>query len=71
MSKNPPDSGIDLHITQLFSEEMVETTWPRIHPLGHPSLTEWLNPAAEKGAQEIHTHQPSSQELLNDLTQGL
>jgi hypothetical protein len=32
---------------------------------------EWLNVVADKGLQEVRTHQPSSQQLLNDVTQGL
>jgi hypothetical protein len=42
--------SVDLCITQLLEEGTVETTWPRIHPIGHHPLVERLNLAAEKGS---------------------
>jgi hypothetical protein len=71
MSKDPSDPRFDLSITQLFGEGMVGTTWPQIDPYGYLSLTKWLNPVTEEGPQEVCARQPSSQQLLNDLTQGL
>jgi hypothetical protein len=71
MSKNPSDPSVDLCIAQLCKEGMIGTTWPQIHPHSHFSLMEWLNVAADKGPQEVHTRQPSSQQLLDDITQGL
>jgi hypothetical protein len=56
MRKDPADLGVDLHITQLLGEGAVGTTWPRIHPHGHPPLTEQLNSTAEKGPQKVCTH---------------
>jgi hypothetical protein len=50
---------------------MVRTTWPRIHPHGQSSLTEQLDPMAEKSSKEGRARQRSSQQLLDDLTQGL
>jgi hypothetical protein len=32
---------------------------------------EWLKSAARKGLQKVHARQPTAQQLLNDLTQGL
>jgi hypothetical protein len=52
------DLGADLRITQLLREGTVGAIWPQIYPHGDHPLTGWLNPAAEKGPQEIHTHQP-------------
>jgi hypothetical protein len=72
MSKDPSDSGVDLRIAQLYREEgTVGTTWPQIHLYGHSSLTEWLDPRGKKGLKEGHAHQPSSQQLLDNLTQEL
>jgi hypothetical protein len=71
MIMDPSDPSVDLHISQLFREGTVRTTWPQAHPHGHLSLAERLIPAAEKGPQEVHAHQPSTQQPLNDLTQGL
>jgi hypothetical protein len=71
MSKNPLDPGVDLHIAQLFGEGMIRTTWPRIHPHRHFSLMEWLNGVIDKGPHEVHAHQPSSQQPLDNITQGL
>jgi hypothetical protein len=52
------DLGVDLHLTQLFGERAIETTWPLAQPhLGDP-LVEWLNPATEKCPQEVHARQP-------------
>jgi hypothetical protein len=71
MSKDPSNPGVDLCITQFCGEGTVRTTWPQIYPHDHSSLTEWLNLVAEKGLKEGHARQPSSQHLLDDLTQGL
>jgi hypothetical protein len=71
MSKNPSDPGVDVHIAQLYREGTVRTTWPRIPPYGHSSLTERLDPMVEKGPKESHACQHPSQQLLNDITQGL
>jgi hypothetical protein len=71
MSKDPSDPSVDLRITQLYGEGAVETTWPQIHPHGHFSLTERLDPTAEKSSKEGCARQLSSQQLLDDLTQGL
>jgi hypothetical protein len=70
MSKDPSDLGVDLRIAQLCGEGMVGTTWPRIYPHGHSSLTEQLHPMSEKSQKEGHAHQPSLQQLLDDLMQG-
>jgi hypothetical protein len=51
MSKDPVDTGVDLHIVQLLRVGTVGTTWPCIHPHGHLPLVERLNPVAEKGPQ--------------------
>jgi hypothetical protein len=67
MSKDPSDPGVDLRIAQLYGEGMVGTAWPWIHPYGHSSLTKRLVPVAEKGLKEGYSHQPSSQQLLDDL----
>jgi hypothetical protein len=56
MSKDPSDSSVDLHIFQLYGEGTVGTTWPWIHPHGHSSLMELLDPTAKKGPKEGHTH---------------
>jgi hypothetical protein len=50
MSKDPTNLGVDLHIAQLLGEG---TTWHRIRPHGHLSLTERMNLVAEKGPQEV------------------
>jgi hypothetical protein len=68
MSKDPPDSGVDLRIVQLYVEWMIEITWPRIHPHSYLSLVEWLDAAADKGPQEAHAHQPTLYQSLDDLT---
>jgi hypothetical protein len=71
MSKNPSDLRVDIRIGQINREGTIGTTWPQIHPHGHFSLMEQLNPTTEKGPQEVRVRQPSSQQLLNDLTQVL
>jgi hypothetical protein len=53
MSKDPVDLGVDLCIAQLLEEGMVRTIWPWIHLHGSCPVTEWLNPAAEKGPQKV------------------
>jgi hypothetical protein len=70
-SKNPSYLGVDLRIAQLRGEGAVGTTWPRMHLHGHFSLTKRLDPTAEKGPQNLHTHQSSLQQSQNDLPQGL
>jgi hypothetical protein len=49
MIKDPSDPGVDLHVTQLYGEGTIRTTWPWIHSYGHSLLTEQLDPIAEKG----------------------
>jgi hypothetical protein len=71
MSKDPSDLSVDLCITQHCGEGKVGKTYPRIHPHGHSSLTKRLDLAAEKALKEGRALQPSSQQLLEDLKQGL
>jgi hypothetical protein len=65
------DLGVDLRIAQLLRERTIGTTWPRIHQHSHDPPAELLNTATKKGPQKVHACQPSAQQLLNDLTQGL
>jgi hypothetical protein len=67
-SKSPQDSGVHLCIIQLCGEGTIETTWPRIHPHSLLSLAEWSNTVADKGLQQVHARQPSSLQLLDDIT---
>jgi hypothetical protein len=71
MSKDPLDLDVDLRIVQLGREGMIRTTWPQKYPYSYLSLVEWLDAAADKGPQEVHAHQPTLYQSLNDLTQGL
>jgi hypothetical protein len=71
MSRNPPNLGVDLRIIQLYGEGTNGTTWPWIHPHSHFSLMESLNVVADKGPKEIRSHQPSLQQPLDNLMQGL
>jgi hypothetical protein len=68
MNKDPWNQGVDLCITQLYREGKIGTTWPWVHPHDHLSLMERLDAAVKKGLKEVHTHQLSSQQLLDDLT---
>jgi hypothetical protein len=71
MSEDPSDLGVDLYNAQLYGEGMVGTTWLRLHPYGHSLLTKRFDLAAKKGQKEGRARQPSSQQLLDDLTYGL
>jgi hypothetical protein len=50
---------------------MMGTTWPWIHPHSYVSLVEWFDLAADKAPQEVCAYQPTSYQLLDDLTLGL
>jgi hypothetical protein len=71
MSEDPSDKGVVLCIIQLCVEGMLVTTLPRIHPHSYLSLVEWLDAVADKGLEELHAHQPTSYQPLDDLMQGL
>jgi hypothetical protein len=60
MSKDPSDLSVDLYIAQLHGEETVGTAWPQINPHGHFSM-------AEEALKEVRAHQPSLQQLLDNL----
>jgi hypothetical protein len=53
MSKDPVDTGIDLHIAQLLREGKVGTNGPRIHTHGRHPLAERLNLVVEKGPHPL------------------
>jgi hypothetical protein len=53
-SKNPSYPGVDLHIAQLHREGVVGTTQPQMHPCDHFSLMKRLDPAVEKGLQDLY-----------------
>jgi hypothetical protein len=36
-----------------------------------PPPSEWLNAVADKGPKEVRTHQPISEQSLDDITQRL
>jgi hypothetical protein len=50
MSKDPPNSGVDICIIQLYREGMIETTWYQIHPQSYLALVKWLDAVADKGS---------------------
>jgi hypothetical protein len=46
-------------------------TWARDTSTLSPLLSEWLIVVADKGPKEARTHQPISEQLLEDITQRL
>jgi hypothetical protein len=71
MDKDPSDLSVDLRIVHLGIEGAVGTTRPRIHPHCHLPSPEWLDVVADKGPQEVHAHQLTSLQLLDDVVHVL
>jgi hypothetical protein len=57
LTKNHSDSGVDIHIVQLYEEAIVGIARPWIDPHGHLPSTEWLDVAADYGLLGVRTHQ--------------
>jgi hypothetical protein len=53
------DPGVDLHITKLFGEGVVRTTWPKKEPHLNHSLIEQLYPWLKKVRRRCMPVNPS------------
>jgi hypothetical protein len=70
-SKDPLDPSINLRIHQLGREGAVGAVGPWIPPHCHLPSSKWLDVAANESVEEVHAHQPISEQTLQDVVDGL
>jgi hypothetical protein len=70
-SKDPSDSEFDLRTRHLCQEGAVGVAGPWIPPHCHLPSPEWLDTAADKSAEKVHTHQPISEQTLGNVAHRL
>jgi hypothetical protein len=70
-SKDPSDTGIDLHVCQLSREGVVGVAGPCIPPHCHLLLLELANTVANEGMVEVRAHQRITEQTLEVVAHRL